>query len=74
VLSSEEAMNLLSAVRLGVAMGILDMLPLRLVNEIMLLIQPAHLQKLLKEQLSPSERDSKRAELVRHKFADRTLE
>lgn len=74
VLSSEEAMNLLSAVRLGVAMGILDMLPLKLVNEIMLLIQPAHLQKLLNEELSPSERDNRRAELVRHKFADRTLE
>lgn len=71
VLTSEEAMNLLSAVRLGVAMGILDMLPMRLVNEIMLLIQPAHLQKLLKEELPPSERDGRRAELVRGKLADR---
>lgn len=71
VLSSEEAMNLLSAVRLGVAMGILDMLPMRLVNEIMLQVQPAHLQKLLDEQLSPSERDGKRASLIRSKFADR---
>jgi protein arginine kinase len=71
VLTSEEAMNLLSAVRLGVSMGILDMLPMRLVNEIMLLIQPAHLQKLLREQLPASERDSKRAELVRSKLADR---
>jgi len=71
VLTSEEAMNLLSAVRLGVAMGILDMLPMRLVNEIMLLIQPAHLQKLLNKQLSPSDRDGKRAELVRSRFAHR---
>jgi protein-arginine kinase len=44
---------------------------MRLVNEIMLLIQPAHLQKKLNEQLSPSERDSRRAELVRLRFADR---
>jgi len=71
VLSSEEAMNLLSAVRLGVAMGILDMLPTRLVNEVMLLVQPAHLQKLLKEELSSSERDSRRAELVRNKLSGR---
>ena len=71
VLSSEEAMNLLSAVRLGVAMGILDMIPMPRVNEIMLSVQPAHLQKLLKQELSPSERDSRRAELVRMKLADR---
>ncbi|MBU1320343.1 MAG: protein arginine kinase [candidate division Zixibacteria bacterium] len=71
VLSSGEAMNLLSAMRMGVAMGILDMLPLRLINEIMLLVQPAHLQKLLNEELSPSERDSRRAQLVRERLADR---
>ncbi len=71
VLTSEEAMNLLSAVRLGVSMGILDMLPMRLINEIMLLAQPAHLQKLLRRELSSSERDNKRAELVRSRLADR---
>lgn len=71
MLTSGEAMNLLSALRMGAAMGILDMLPLRLVNEIMLLIQPAHLQKLLNEELSPSERDSRRAQLVRERLADR---
>jgi len=71
VLTSEEAMNLLSAVRLGVAMGILDMLVMRQVNEIMLLAQPAHLQKLLQEELSPSDRDAKRAELVRNKLVGR---
>lgn len=71
VLSSEEAMNLLSAVRLGVAMGILDMLPMRLVNEIMLLIQPAHLQKLLGEELGASDRDGRRADLVRERLMGR---
>jgi protein arginine kinase len=71
VLTSEEAMNLLSAVRLGVAMGILDMIPMRLINEIMLLIQPAHLQKHLNKELSPSDRDSKRAALVRMRLAER---
>jgi len=71
VLTSEEAMNLLSAVRLGVAMGILDMMPMRLVNEVMLLAQPAHLQKHLREELSASERDARRATIVRAKLADR---
>jgi len=70
VLTSEETMNLLSAVRLGMALGVLDMIPLTLMNEILVLAQPAHIQKSSMEKLNSSERDAKRAELIRSKLAD----
>jgi len=69
VLTSEETMNLLSAVRLGMALGVLDMIPLTFLNEILILAQPAHIQRLFGEDLSPSERDTKRAELIRGKVS-----
>jgi protein arginine kinase len=69
VLTSEETMNLLSAVRLGMALGVLDMIPLTFLNEILILAQPAHIQRLFGEDLSPSERDAKRAELIRGKVS-----
>ncbi len=69
VLTSEETMNLLSAVRLGMALGVLDMIPLTFLNEILVLAQPAHIQRLYGENLSPSERDAKRAELIRGKVS-----
>jgi len=68
-LTSEETMNLLSAVRLGMALGVLDMIPLTFLNEILVLAQPAHIQRLFGEDLSPSERDTKRAELIRGKVS-----
>lgn len=69
VLTSEETMNLLSAVRLGMALGVLDMIPLTFLNEILVMAQPAHIQRLYGEELSPSERDVKRAELIRGKVS-----
>jgi protein arginine kinase len=68
VLTSEEVMNLLSAIRLGVAMGIIDFVEIGLINEILLLSQPAHLQKYFGEELSSDQRDSLRAEMVRKKL------
>jgi protein arginine kinase len=70
VLTSEETMNLLSAVRLGMALGVLDMIPLTLLNEILVLAQPAHIQRLYGEELSSSDRDAKRAELIRGKLSE----
>ncbi len=68
VLTSEEVMNLLSAVRLGVAMGIIDFINIPLINEILLLSQPAHIQKYLAEEMNPDRRDVVRAEIVRTKL------
>ena len=68
VLTSEEVMNLLSAVRLGIAIGIIDFIEIPLINEILLLSQPAHLQKYYSEEMSADRRDFVRAEMVREKL------
>ncbi len=68
VLSSEEVMNLLSAVRLGVAMGIIDFMTIPQLNDILLLSQPAHLIKFSGRNMNSEERDIFRAELVREKL------
>lgn len=70
VLTSEEVMNLLSAIRLGLGMGTIDLLPLPLINEILILSQPAHLQKYFNQDMDEDERDIMRAELVRSKLAN----
>jgi len=68
VLSSEEVMNLLSAVRLGHAMQIIDFLDIALINDILLLSQPAHLQKFYGAEMDNNKRDFVRAQMVREKL------
>jgi len=68
VLTSEEVMNLLSAVRLGRAMKIIDFLDMALINEILLLSQPAHLQKYYGTEMDHNRRDYVRAQMVREKL------
>jgi protein arginine kinase len=65
MLSSEEAMQYLSAVRLGIVLGILAGVDLARVNELFVLTQPAHLQKFEGRALSTDERDARRASFVR---------
>jgi protein arginine kinase len=67
-IASEEAMELLSAVRLGVVLGILSAPSLPSVNELFVLIQPAHVQKLAGKELEADERDQRRAALLRERF------
>lgn len=68
VLSSDEVMNLLSAVRLGHALKIIDFLNVALINEILLLSQPAHLQMYYSQEMDPNRRDFVRAQMVREKL------
>jgi protein arginine kinase len=68
VLTSDEVMNLLSAVRLGHAMGIIDFLDIAQINEILLLSQPAHLQKFYGHEMDHNKRDFVRAQMVREKL------
>lgn len=68
VLTSDEVMNLLSAVRLGHAMKVIDFLDVALINDILLLSQPAHLQKYFGTEMDPSRRDFIRAQMVRDKL------
>lgn len=69
ILTSKEALDLLSGLRLGIDLGILDTVSRRTVFELMLLTQPGHLQKIEEKSLKPKERDRFRAKLVREKIA-----
>lgn len=69
ILSSQEAMQLLSDMRLGVGLGLIKTIEPRTLNELLVAIRPGYLQKLAGRELDPSERDIKRAELVRAKLA-----
>ena len=74
VLSSQEFMNLLSAVRLGLSLSLLKNVPSSFVNHLMIVTQPAHLQAEAKRALEPAERDVRRAESVRRKLAELTVD
>lgn len=69
VLNSREAMQLISDLKLGVALGLIDRVGAGLVNSIMFMIRPAYLQILAGVELSPEERDIRRASLVRQQLA-----
>jgi protein arginine kinase len=66
---AREVINLCSAVRLGVAMGLPGLCPLRTLNELLVLTQPAHLQRSHGGELTPAERNIVRADLVRERLA-----
>ena len=68
-MSSGEALDLLSAVRLGVDLNVMNgNLDRKTVNELFLFSQPAHLQKLEGKTLSAKERDAVRAQLIRNRL------
>lgn len=66
--SSAEALDLLSAIRLGVDMELMPDVDRTILNELFLFCQPAHLQKLEGATLTPKERDMKRADLIRQRI------
>lgn len=68
MITTQECFKLLSDVRLGASMGILKDIDIAVLNEILVLSQPATLQKISGKQLGQEERDIKRAELIRMKF------
>jgi protein arginine kinase len=68
-IQAKEVINLCSAVRLGVAMGLDGLCPLRVVNELLVSTQPAHLQRLAGEEMAPPERNLYRAQVVRERLA-----
>ncbi len=68
IITSSETIKLLSAVRLGTALGLLKDLDTNMINEVLLTTQPAHLQKICGEEIGPYERDIKRSDLIREKL------
>lgn len=67
-ISSEETMHLLSSVRLGINLGLIDDLNMSSVNELFIHTQPAHLQKLRHERLESAERNVIRASYIRQRL------
>ncbi len=64
-ISSEETMHLLSSVRMGVNLGLIEDLQIPLLNELFIHTQPAHLQKLRGVELDTADRNIERARYLR---------
>ncbi len=65
LMTSGEALNLLSSLRLGLDLGKIDQFSRRDLDMLFISLQPAHLQKLENKELQPDERDVVRAEMLR---------
>jgi protein arginine kinase len=70
MLSTHEFMNLSSAARFGCYLGLIDKKYIKVLNELLVLTQPGHLQMKFDRSVDAAERDSLRAELVRERFVD----
>lgn len=68
LIAAEEAMALLSHVRLGIVAGVLPGVEQRAVNQLMLLVQPAHLQRVCGREMDQDQRREARAELLRRRL------
>ncbi|BCX49446.1 ATP:guanido phosphotransferase [Haloferula helveola] len=68
IIDSKEALNHLSLLRLGGDLGFLPGETVALCDELLMEIQPAHLQVHNGSKLSPEERDAIRAEIIRSRL------
>jgi protein arginine kinase len=68
IVSSEDAMNSLSSIRLGVDMGMFSIVDLLAVNELFVTIHKAHLQYFAGRELTAEERDVRRAAVIRERL------
>ncbi len=69
-ISSEETMHLLSSVRMGINLGLIDDLEIPTVNELFIHTQPAHLQKIQGTPLEVDERNVARASYLRSRLSN----
>ncbi|MFH1593672.1 MAG: protein arginine kinase [Candidatus Omnitrophota bacterium] len=68
IITSAETIKLLSVIRLGIDLGIVGEIDRPSINELFMLTQPAHLQKMEGKLLTADQRDYKRADIVREKL------
>ena len=73
IMETEEALDYLSALRLGVELGLLRRLTVAQVDALTLGIQPGHLQRNMGKTLEPPRRDIVRAKVMRELLANVTL-
>jgi protein arginine kinase len=69
LLTPEESITLLSDVRLGIVTGLIRDVSEQDVNQLILLTQPAHLQRVLGQEMDQGQRREARADMVRAKIA-----
>ncbi|MFM7315768.1 MAG: protein arginine kinase [Isosphaeraceae bacterium] len=69
-ISSEETMLLLSSVRMGINLGLIDDMTIAQVNELFINTQPAHLQKIHGQAMAVDERNVLRASFLRKKILE----
>jgi len=69
LVSSDETMYLLSLLRLGVSLGRIKDISLKTINDLFLLTQPAHLQQIMRHEMTPLERGQARAEFIRERLS-----
>jgi protein arginine kinase len=70
MMTSEETMDLLSTVRLGIHLNLLEDVTILTVNELFIHTQPAHLQKLMGNLLDGEERNAARARYLRSRLRE----
>lgn len=70
MMTSEETMDLLSSVRLGINLGMLGDITIPTVNELFIQTQPAHLQKLVGATLDGEDRNAARARYLRGRLRE----
>ncbi|MCD6318444.1 protein arginine kinase [Candidatus Aerophobetes bacterium] len=68
LISSEEALQLLSKIRLGIGLGFLSGLKIGILNELFILIEPAQIQIMEGKSLNPFSRDRTRAKIIKEKL------
>lgn len=67
-IDSKETMQRLSDVRLGIDLGIIRGISSRILKELMVMTSPAFLQKYAGQELTPGERDWRRASMIRERL------
>ncbi len=69
-MSSQEAMRLLSVLRLGVDLNLISHVEPDFFNSLLIAVKPASLQMKYGSQMGPEERDRKRADLIRQRIEE----
>ncbi|MBI1799650.1 MAG: protein arginine kinase [Candidatus Eisenbacteria bacterium] len=67
-ITSREVIERSSVVRMGIALGLPGLCPIRVVNELLILTQPAHLQRASGGEMTQAERNVYRAGIVRERL------
>jgi protein arginine kinase len=67
-ISSKEALNLISILRLGIDLGFFPEEGRAIINQLLMETQPAHLQNVSQQKLAAEERDHLRADIVRDRL------